>query len=56
MGNNTNWPDVIVVLFYVLGLVGGLGIGAWLVTKGHPWFALLVMLIVSTVRVKTGQG
>lgn len=36
-----------------LTIIGGLSIGAYLALHGHPWFALLAMLIVASIQVKT---
>lgn len=36
----------------VLVTVGGLGIGAWLVVAGHPWFAILVFILVAATSFK----
>lgn len=51
---NTNWPDVILAFIFGLILVSGLAIGAWLVIQDHPWFAFFVMLIVASIKFKTG--
>lgn len=40
---------------FVATVVGCVGIGAWLAVQGHPWFALLAMLIGSSVTVKTNK-
>jgi hypothetical protein len=34
---------------FAVPFVGGLGVGAYLVVEGHPWFGLLVILITSRV-------
>lgn len=52
---NTNWPDVAVAIIFGSTLISGLAIGAWLVTKDHPWFGFFVMLIVASLRMKTGS-
>jgi len=33
-------------------VLGCVGIGAWLVISGHPWFGLFAMIIASGVSVK----
>lgn len=40
---------------FALIVLGGLGIGAWLVVQGHPWFALLVIAIVASARLGGGS-
>ena len=52
---NTNWPDVAISLVFGMTLVSGLAVGAWLAINDHPWFALLAMLIVASLRMKTGS-
>lgn len=32
--------------------MGMVAIGAWLVTNGHPWFALLVFLMAAGVKIQ----
>jgi hypothetical protein len=45
--------DVAIALIVSGVILGGIGIGAYLALKDHPWFALLVLLIVGSIRVKT---
>lgn len=52
----TNWPDVVVCLVFGITLLGGICVAAWLVVEGHPWFALLILLIVGGIRLKTGEN
>jgi hypothetical protein len=35
---------------FLLLVLGGLCVGAWLAIMGHPWFALLVLVIISGAR------
>lgn len=51
---NTNWQDVLVILIVCLTMLTGIGVGAWMIIKGHPWFGLLIILIVCSIKVKTG--
>jgi hypothetical protein len=37
--------DIGIILALGFIIVSGLGIGAWLVVQGHPWFGLFAMLI-----------
>ncbi len=37
-------------------LTAALGVGAYLVVNGHPWFGLLAMLIGSSMSFKTGPS
>jgi hypothetical protein len=41
---------------FVATVLGCVGIGAWLVVQGHPWFGLLSMLIGSSVRLRKSDG
>lgn len=34
----------------VVIVLGGFGIGAFLVMNGHPWFGLLVIILASSVQ------
>lgn len=38
---------------YVVCFVSGIAATVWLVEGGHPWFALLVALITSGVRMRS---
>lgn len=37
-------------------VIGGLGIGAWLIIEGHPWFGLLVIIIVSGAKLRASKS
>jgi hypothetical protein len=51
---NTNWPDVFVALAFGATMVGGLCVGAYLVVNDHPWIGFFVILVVGTLKIKTG--
>ena len=51
---NTNWPDVFVALAFGATMVSGLCVGAYLVVNDHPWIGFFVILVVGTLRIKTG--
>jgi hypothetical protein len=48
--------ELLAVVAVCIGAVGIIGIGAYLVVHGHPWFGLLVIIIGSSVRLKTGDA
>lgn len=50
----TNWPDVAALIVSGLIFSGSLGISAWLVVAGHPWFGLFAFIIVGTLKITTG--
>lgn len=42
-------------LAFALTVLGGIGIGAWLVSIGHPWFGLFAMAIGGSVEFRSGK-
>lgn len=48
--------EAAIMLAFGLTFVTALGIGAYLVVHGHPWFALLVMVIAASISFKTGDA
>jgi hypothetical protein len=43
------------LLGYSIVVLGSFGIGAWLVIQGHPWFAVLIILLGGSVSVKNAN-
>lgn len=41
---------------FVLIVLGCFGIGAWLVVESHPWFALLIIIIGSSVSFTSSKS
>jgi hypothetical protein len=46
--------NAVAYLCFAALVLGSLAIGAELVTQGHPWFGLLVILIGAGVRFSNG--
>lgn len=44
------------LLTFGVCFLGGIAAGVVLVLHGHPWFALLTLLITCSLSLKTGSG
>ena len=40
------------MLMIIFCWVGGLAAAVYLIVSGHPWFALLILLMTASIRVK----
>jgi hypothetical protein len=48
--------ELFAVVAVCVAAIGIIGIGAYLVVHDHPWFGLLVILMASGIRLKTGDA
>lgn len=42
--------DIFMLAVIVVVILGMLGIGAWLIIEGHPWFGFLVIIMAGGAR------
>jgi hypothetical protein len=43
---------IIMLIIFGVILLGGLSIGGYLVINNHPWFGLLIIIIVAGLRIR----
>lgn len=51
---NTNWADAAVVMLGCSTLIAMSSIAAFLVVRGHPLFAVAILIIAASLSIKTG--
>jgi hypothetical protein len=47
--------NLVAAIVFATCYLGGLAIACWLVVNEHPWFALVVLILVGSLSVKTGE-